>query len=361
MNVRQMSWKNFRTLDEGSFCPCGGLNIIYGKNAQGKTNLAEGIWLFTGGKSFRGAKDQELTETGKESAVLKLDFFSEEREQKAEIKITGGKRYIKINSVEKKSYRSARGKFCAVVFSPEHISLVSGGPALRRNFIDSALCQIKPGYAKALSEYIKTLNQRNTLLKDIPAHAQLLDTLGIWDEKLSQCGTYIINERLRYLDALKITAEKIYSCISGEKEKLGLKYVKSAENLSDALSSSRRSDIMSGFTSCGPHRDDIEITVNSLSAKAYASQGQKRSAAIAMKLAEAEEAGSVLGENPVVILDDVMSELDSDRQGYILNSLEQFQVFITCCEPYIKKNSDTAKLFKVEGGTVSEKIYFKGQ
>ena len=357
MKIRQIAFKNFRNLKEGTFNPCSSINIIYGKNAQGKTNLAEAIWLFTGSRSFRGAKDSELVANGENSALLKLDFFSEERFQDAEIKIDGGRRYIKINSIEKKSYASAAGKLCAIVFSPEHISLVSGGPALRRNFIDAALCQIKPGYQANLTEYNRTLNQRNTLLKDIPKHAQLLDTLDIWDEKLSQYGSIIVSERIKYLEKLKGPAERIYAGISGEKEKIGLKYIKSAENLNEALKSSRRGDIISGFTCFGPHRDDIEITVNSLNARSYASQGQKRSAAITKKLAEAEIAGDAIGENPVVILDDVMSELDSERQDFILNHLGKFQVFITCCEPNLKK-SGSGRLFEMKNGTVTEKNIF---
>ena len=354
MKIRQLSWKNFRNLKEGSFNPCGSINVIYGKNAQGKTNLTEAIWLFTGGRSFRGAKDSELVMHGETSSLLKLDFFSEERRQDAEIKIEDGRRYIKINSIKKKSYQSAAGKLCAVVFSPEHISLISGGPALRRNFLDAALCQIKPGYAARLSEYNKVLAQRNSLLKDIPKHAQLLDTLNIWDEKLSESGSIITRERINYLEKLKGPAEKIYAGISGEKEKIGLEYIKSAKNLSEDIKTSRQNDIITGFTCLGPHRDDIEITVNSLNARSYASQGQKRSAAITMKLAEAEIAGNTLGENPVVLLDDVMSELDSQRQDYILNHLGKFQVFITCCEPYLAKQKN-GKLFKMENGTVTEK------
>lgn len=357
MKIRQMSWKNYRNLKEGMFKPCDAINIIYGKNAQGKTNLAEAIWLFTGSRSFRGSKDAELVAQGEASALLKLDFFSEEREQTAEIKIENGRRYIKINSIEKKSYTSAAGKICAVVFSPEHISLVSGGPVLRRNFLDAALCQIKPGYAANLSEYNRTLSQRNSLLKDIPKHAQLLDTIDIWDDKLSKCGKIVTEERIKYLEKIKVPAAKIYAGISGKKERIGLKYIKSAENLNEALKSSRRNDIISGFTCFGPHRDDIEITVNSLNARAYASQGQKRSAAITLKLAEAEIAGKTIGENPIVLLDDVMSELDSERQDYILNHLNKFQVFITCCEPNLKK-SESGRLFEMAGGSVTEKNIF---
>lgn len=357
MKIRQMSWKNYRNLKAGAFTPCDSINIIYGKNAQGKTNLAEAIWLFSGNRSFRSAKDSELVANGEPSALLKLDFFSEEREQNAEIKIENGKRYIKINSIKKKTYSSAAGKICAVVFSPEHIALVSGGPVLRRNFLDAALCQIKPGYASNLTEYNRTLNQRNSLLKDIPKHAQLLDTLDIWDDKLSKCGKIITDERIKYLENLKEPAVEIYAGISGKKEKIGLKYIKSAENLYKALKESRRGDIISGFTSFGPHRDDIEITINSLNARNYASQGQKRSAAITMKLAEAEIIGNTIGENPIVLLDDVMSELDSERQDYILNHLDKFQVFLTCCEPDLKR-AENGKLFKMENGVITEKKYF---
>lgn len=352
MKAELISWKNYRNLKAGELLPCDSINVIYGKNAQGKTNLMEALWLFTGGRSFRGAKDSELIAKDCEMAEVKLDFYSEERKQTAKIRIENGRRTAELNSVQKKSCSELIGKFRAVIFSPEHISLVSGGPVLRRNFIDSALCQLKPGYASILANYNHTLFQRNALLKDIPRHSELLDTLDIWDTKIIKYGEYILEKRIDFLEKLKGFTVKIYGGICEKKETISLKYVKSAENLRVSLKNARKTDILSGFTSVGPHRDDIEILINSMNARAYASQGQKRSAVLALKLAEAEVFAEAAGENPVVLLDDVMSELDSERQNYLLNHLDGFQVFITCCEPETVKAMKNGKIFKMDGGKI---------
>jgi len=353
VKVQRLSWKNFRNLPSGEFDPCGGVNVIYGQNAQGKTNLLEAMWLFTGERSFRAAKDAELIRREESSAQLKMNFYSERREQTAQITVADGRRSAELNGVPKGTCSSLTGKFCAVVFSPEHLSLVSGGPALRRSFADSALCQIKPGYAALLSGYNRTLFQRNALLKDIPHHAELMDTLSVWDDRLCQFGEKIIFQRTAYLDALSSPAAGFYSGISANRETLSLSYLKSADDLRQALFAGRNEDILNGHTGTGPHRDDIEISVDGMNARAYASQGQKRSAVLALKLAEAELLNRMNGEKPVVFLDDVMSELDSNRQNYLLNHLTEFQVFLTCCEPGVARMMKNGALFQMENGMLS--------
>jgi DNA replication and repair protein RecF len=353
LNVRQLSWENFRNLSTGTLEPCEEVNVIHGQNAQGKTNLLEAMWLFTGERSFRGAKDAELVYRGEHSAKLNLKFFSEGRNQTAQITVADGRRSAQINGVPKKACSALIGKFCAVVFSPEHLSLIRGGPALRRDFIDSALCQIKPGYAALQTGYNRTLFQRNALLKDIPHHAELLDTLSIWDERLCQFGERITRQRTAYLSALSEPAARFYSGISSNKETLSFAYLNSAENLRQALSDHRREDVLNGYTGVGPHRDDVVISVNGFNARAYASQGQKRSAVLALKLAEAELFCQMNGEKPVVFLDDVMSELDDQRQDYLLNHLTEFQVFLTCCDPGAARLMKSGALFHVEHGVVS--------
>lgn len=355
MNIKHLKYKNYRNLRSGVIIPNKGINIIYGNNAQGKTNLLEAFWLFTGGRSFRGAKDSDLILQGKKKSQLDLCFYSEEREQAAQIIIENGRRNAKLNGISQKSSAGLVGKFCAVIFSPEHISLVREGPSLRRNFIDSALCQIKPGYAALLSRYNRTLAQRNTLLKDIPHHSELIDTLEIWDEKLASYGENIVNFRIQYIENLSVLAKDIYGGICKNSEVLGLCYRKSAENLKEALKKSRRDDIYSGHTGFGPHRDDIDITINSMSARSFGSQGQKRSVVLALKLAEAEIIYRKTGERPVILLDDVMSELDSSRQDYLLNHLNECQVFITCCEPESLKLLKNGSLFEMDCGELLKK------
>jgi DNA replication and repair protein RecF len=355
VNILSLSYEGYRNLQPGEIVPESGINVIYGKNAQGKTNLLEAMWLFTGGRSFRGSRDADLIAAGGQRAELNLRFFSEEREQTAQIRVENGRRSASLNEVPKKSASELIGKFFAVLFSPEHLSLVREGPSFRRNFIDSALCQIKPGYAVLLAHYNHTLIQRNTLLKDIPRHAELLDTLEIWDEKLAKYGEEVIRCRMQYIESICEPTKKIYAGISENKENIELTYRKSAENLQDALKNSRRDDIYTGHTSFGPHRDDLEILIDSKSARAFGSQGQKRSAVLALKLAEAETLHKKTGEKPVIFLDDVMSELDSGRQDYLLNHLDSCQVFITCCEPDAVKRLKTGALYEMSGGKLTRK------
>ena len=370
MVVTRLGCQNFRNLRDGELFPCPGVNVIYGGNAQGKTNLLEGLWLFTGGHSFRGAKDVELprldTATGENAptAALALDFFSEGREQKALLQFENGRRSSVINGVKKKTGSALVGKVCAVIFSPEHLLLVKEGPARRRGFLDGALCQIRPSYAGMLHVYQRALSQRNALLKDIGRFPELRDTLEVWDARLIQLGAAVMEERHRYVEKIAPQAQEIYRGISRGKEELSLSYAPSPrlpegssqqdwiELIKTELRRTEASDVRSGFTSVGPHRDDLEITLGGLSARMYGSQGQQRSAVLALKLAEAQALSQLTGETPIVLLDDVMSELDQSRQDYLLNHLHGRQVFITCCSPETVSLQETGMRFRVEAGEV---------
>lgn len=355
MNIQHLAFQNYRNLKSGQMEPHPGINLISGPNAQGKTNLLEAIWLFTGGRSFRGAKDADLILRGEQKAEINLGFFCGERDQTAQISILNGRRSAVLNGVPLKRASGLIGRFFAVLFSPEHLALVREGPSFRRDFIDAALCQVKPGYVSLLSRYNRTLTQRNALLKEIPRHSALLDTLDVWDERLAALGESVMKGRAGYLEKIREPAQKIYAGISQNKESIQLEYRKSAENLKQALSDSRRDDIATGHTNFGPHRDDMEITIDSLSARTFGSQGQKRSVVLALKLAEAELLFRETGERPVILLDDVMSELDSGRQDYLLNHLTDCQVFITCCEPDAIKQLREGALFFMDGGVLSKK------
>ena len=370
MRIIKLEFEKYRNLHTGSFCPAPGVNIICGSNAQGKTNLLESIWLFTGGHSFRGSRDAELVrmeENGlsQETASLSMTFFAAGREQTARLKIAAGRRSALLNGISKRSASSLVGTFCAVVFSPDHLSLVKDGPTERRNFLDGAICQLRPAYASLLNRYQRTLQQRNALLKDIPRHRELLDTLEIWDDRLAGFGGAIMEERLRYVELLRPAAEAIYGGISREREALGLEYQMTAapkvrepgscrEALSRALSQKRRDDLGAGFTTAGPHRDDLLLTVNGAAARSFGSQGQQRSVVLSLKLAEAAVLEKALGEPPVVLLDDVMSELDVSRQEYLLNQMEGRQIFITCCDPSSVRLLEKGKVFTVQAGAVTQ-------
>ena len=354
MKVLELRASGFRNLETLRFSPCGGLNAVTGENAQGKTNLLEAMWLFTGGRSFRGARDQELVRAGAQEARLSLTFFSGGREQRAELTLRGGARQAVLNGVPKRGMAELIGRFCAVVFSPEHLSLVKGGPAERRAFLDSALCQAKPSYAIAYARYRRTLNQRNALLKDIARHPELEDTLPIWDDRLCRSGAVLIRERRAYLERFAPRASAHYAGIAHGREELRLTYEPSCGgDMAESLRRALREDIRFGHTSVGPHRDDIGIEIGGMAARLYASQGQQRSAVLAMKLAEAAVLAEACGEEPVVFLDDVLSELDGSRQLYLLSSLSGRQSFLTGCELPPRALGGTAARFLVRGGAVS--------
>lgn len=350
MIVSSLSLSGFRNLKETVLEPDPSVNIFYGQNAQGKTNLLEAIWMFTGAHSFRNTKDGELVGFGENKAKLVLSFFSNRRVQQASLKITSGKRHACLNGVDLQSAAGLSGEFCAVIFSPEHLSLVKSGPSVRRAFLDEAICPLRPRHAAVLAAYHKALVQRNALLKDIPRHMDLLDTLDIWDERVSKLGASIIHARIRYLLRLSPKAERLHQAISSGNEQAAFTY-ESARELEDCLKSPelhardiaqalfaalhthRRADMETGTTGIGPHRDDLSIRIAELPARTFASQGQQRTAALALKLAEAEVLKEVTGEPPVLLLDDVFSELDGARKNYLLNHISGAQVFITCCDP----------------------------
>ena len=367
MKVNRLGFQNYRNLKSSEIYPDEGVNVIYGDNAQGKTNLLEAVWMFTGGRSFRGAKDSELIDykNSEKGAVLTLDFQGEQRDQTAKITIDGisKKRSAQLNGVNQPAPSSLIGKFCAVVFSPDHLSLIKEGPSFRRKFIDGALCQKKPAYARLLSQYSRVLSQRNILLKDILSHGELLDTLEIWDEKLARLGASMMMERSRYIKNLSLWAEKTYVGISKGKESFSAEYESTVwkdgmteEDVFQAffslLKQGRKEDLSSGFTIKGPHRDDLFIQIQDKPAREYGSQGQQRSCVLALKLAEAACLSDSLEEKPVILLDDVMSELDSSRQDYLLNQIQGWQVFITCCDPNTVMGLSQGKTFFVENGTI---------
>ena len=366
MRVQALHFENYRNLKENTIYPCEKVNVIYGENANGKTNLLEALWLFCGGHSFRGSKENELICFGQDFFRLNMDFYSGEREQNAEIVFDKNKKSIKINGVEKNASSYLTEVFSAVVFSPEHLSLIKQGPNVRRRFLDAAICQQKIRYASMLSQYNRIINQRNALLKDIYKNKALKETLSIWDDSLSIVGAQILWERFSYIRQLREAAIHFHRGISGDTEELDITSLCTAkaeesdsveiirDKLRNAFLSARHEDYHTGYTSVGPHRDDIEIKINGLSARRFASQGQQRSAVMSMKLSEAELLYRKHGERPVILLDDVLSELDHKRQDFLLNKVEEYQVFFTCCEESNKEQLKSGKVFYVQNGVIHE-------
>lgn len=362
MTVNSVKIKNFRNIADLSFTADNGVNVIYGENAQGKTNILESIWLFTGCKSFRGAKDNELIKFGENFSKINLEFSDNLREKKSEIIITDKKKNASLNGVSLRSTAELIGSFYAVIFSPVHLSLIKDGPSARRRFLDTALCQLKPSYAEHLAGYKRALVQRNALLKDLHLNSELYDMLDTWDDQLARYSACVIKERFQYIDLLSDYSKNIYSGISENKEEFSVFYSKKISKdysvkdiyLSEIenLKNSRKEDIFSKTTTVGPHRDDLEILINNVSARSFGSQGQQRSCALALKLGESEIIKKVTGETPVALLDDVMSELDEKRQDYVLNHINDRQVFLTCCDPSQVLRLCGGKSFLIKGGEI---------
>lgn len=354
MKILKTEIKNYRNINFMEIIPCEGVNIIYGENAQGKTNILESIFLFTGLKSFRSSKDSELVSFGKEFSKLNINFSTSSREQSAEIKITDRRRAV-LNGVTLPSPTALMSKFPAALFSPGFMSLIQNGPSERRKFIDSAICQITPKYAVLLSEYTKLLKQRNAVLKDSENYKDTKVFLECLNETFSNLGEEIYKERKKYLESILPFVTEIYGGLSSGKEKISFSYIRKGDRTGDTcfreiIKSHENAEIAAKMTLTGPHRDDIDININGVSARSFGSQGQKRSAAIALKLAEAEVIKDLVGEQPVILLDDVMSELDTSRQDYILNHIKDKQVFITCCDPGSILRMSEGATFNIRNG-----------
>ena len=362
MIIKHHSAKNFRNIDFVEFDPHPEMNVIYGENGQGKTNIIESIWLLTGFYSFRARKNAQLIKQGTDEAEIENNFYSHSREQLAVMKINKRKE-ITLNGIKEESPRVMMGKYYAVVFSPATLGLVQNGPGERRKMLDIALSLIKPNYAVVMSRYLRVLEQRNALLKKMGERSFDYDYMVPWDTELANLGTKIIKYRLDYVEQLSALSAEIYNGISSGREKFDFYYDFSKENISEEqikeklvaeIEKSREADIKRLYTNAGPHTHDIVLNLNGRDARVFGSQGQQRSCALAMKLGEASIIEKITGECPVVLLDDVMSELDEGRQTFILNYLDNWQVFITCCDPSTLLRSKKGKAFEVINGEIKE-------
>jgi len=344
VRIESLHLRNFRNIEELSLNPRPGVNVIWGDNGQGKTNLVEGIWMFTGGRSLRGSTQSELIRFGCRSARLEMTFEAEGRQQTAVMKL-GGKKTVQLNDINLKSPSELAGVFPAVVFSPDHLSLVKEGPALRRRFLDDAICQLYPRYARYLSDYARVLTQRAAVLEEVWRSPSAVYMLEVWDEHFIKLNRAMLRLRRRFAQRIAECATPIYAGISGEKELFSAEYVSTLdlpEELSGAeadehirrqLVAVREEDVRMHASTIGVHRDDLEIKLNGNSARAFGSQGQQRSCALALKLAECDLLEELTGERPIILLDDVLSELDSGRREWLLNGIGTSQVFLTCCDP----------------------------
>ncbi len=349
MIITHIKADGFRNLKEIDFCPENGTNIIFGENAQGKTNLMEAVFIATGEKSFRGAKERDLIAFDSDKAEVEVSFRDSEREQTISITLSKNpkEKRITLNGVRLRSSSELLGKLLCVVFTPEDLELTKGSPDRRRDYLDRCISQIKPLYSGVVSRYEKILAQRNAVLKNIYLGISQRDELDIWDEQLAKPCAYISMMRCAYTDVLNQSAGRLYESISRSRERLQLEYLSTVFNnlrgrsdyktamageCIELLRSLREDDIRFGFTGAGIHRDDMGVYLDGKPVKDFGSQGQNRSAALCMKLGQARVLHSETGDRPVVLLDDVLSELDKYRREFVIGEFTQSQTFITCCE-----------------------------
>lgn len=338
------------------------VNLILGENAQGKTNLIESIYMASFGKSFRTSKDREVILFEKDHCRIKVDYFKYGDEGSVEIYIgSDGKKGIKADGIHVKKVSHLVENILCVIFSPEDLKIVKEEPAKRRGFIDRELCQLKVKYMDSLSRYKKILLQRNTYLKEKNPDKNILK---VWDDQLTSFGSYIISERKEFISRINDISSEIHKKITDGKENLVISYDPdisadgSRENIRERfykkLDECIKKDIYSGTTSKGPHKDDMKITVDGKDARKYCSQGQQRTAALSIKLAEIFLIKEEKEESPVLLLDDVLSELDNERQKFLINSLDDIQVFITATEiPGEVMNSLTGgKIINIKKGSL---------
>ncbi len=353
MYCKKIKYQNYRNIENAEVALDRGVNVFIGNNAQGKTNAIEAVYYFARGKSFRGAKDKELIRLGAECARVELEFCDNARERHHEFVLSDSeKRICKKEGVIIRRMSEFIGSFRAVLFSPEHLSIVKDGPAERRNFADVAISQLYPAYVAALTKYQKILLQRNSLLKE-PYSPIFQDTLAVLSEQLAAEAAVISKYRDEYVKKLDVKVRELISDMTCGRERAELRYSepKTLEEYRNAFGMNVDKEIRAGTTLYGPHKDDITITLNGGEARVFASQGQQRSIALAMKLGEGELSRDETGEYPVFLLDDILSELDESRKAYVIGGLTDRQVLITTCEVI----PEGAKVFGVENGRYFEK------
>ena len=367
MRLNKITLQNFRNYGELSLDFDPGVNLIVGENAQGKTNLLEAISYLGSGKSFRAQKTGEMVRFGAEFAEIEGEIFSQERQQTLRWVLfdRGRPRQMFRNGIRKKSAGEIAGVMPTVLFCPEDLMILKLGSTQRRRFMDQALCALRPNYDAALAEYNRILEQKSRILKDYFEDPALLEILPEYNARLCQVGALLISYRARFLEGLGTSAAAFHSQFSGGTEEFAMEYrtvstvtdpFASVSALQDGLQahleSHYRAELESGQCLTGPHKDDFSVFLSGIELKAYGSQGQTRTAAISLKLAQRELMRREFGEEPVLLLDDVLSELDPGRQNFVLNQIISGQVFITCCEP--GRFTKLGKTIQIEKGNVKD-------
>ncbi len=357
MIIKSLELQNFRNYNTLQLDFDNGTNIFYGDNAQGKTNILEAIFMTATTKSHKGSKDQDIIQFSHEEAHIRSYLFKEKITRQIDMHLRKGKtKGIAIDSQRIKKAADLMGLLNVVFFSPEDLSIIKNGPAERRRFIDMELCQLDSFYLYNLNHYNKIVNQRNKLLKDLSMKPGLKETLSIWDSQLVSFGAKVIERREIFISQLCDIISELHAKLSGGKEKIRILYEKNVEidDFEERLKKSQEKDIILKQSTVGPHRDDIIFIVNDIDIRRFGSQGQQRTAALSLKLSEIELVKKSIKDTPVLLLDDVLSELDSNRQNYLLNSIGAIQTIITCTglDEFVKNRFEINKVFKVVNGMI---------
>ena len=351
MWINKIKINNFRNYENEEIKLNKNINIFYGENAQGKTNIIEAIYLSSIGKSFRKNKEKELIKFNEKNCNLELFFEKSDREGKIKINIEN-KKNIFVNGIKIKKLSDLLGNINIVIFTPDDINILKGGPQNRRKFLDIMISQLRPKYLHIYNSYMKVLEERNNYLKNIENEKQ--DLLDIWDERLAEYGCEVYKYRKEFINKIKNKINNIHKNITNNKEEIDINYISNCENkiqFINLLKSRRKLDIIKGYTTKGIHRDDFDILINGISVNVYGSQGQHRTAILSLKFSELQVIYDEIGENPILLLDDFMSELDETRRKNFLEFIKDTQVIITCTDKFELKNVDY-DIFKVDNGKI---------
>ena len=361
MIIKSLELADFRNYEHLEISFDKGTNILYGDNAQGKTNILEAIYVSATTKSHKGSKDKEIINFDKEEAHIRTYLEKDGVEQRVDMHLRKNKsKGIAIDGQKIKKAADLLGLLNVVFFSPEDLNIIKEGPAGRRRFIDLELSQLDKIYLNNLSNYNRIINQRNSLLKDIYGSNQqhLLETLDIWDMQLAAYGTKVLDRRKEFVRQVNEIISEIHFRLTGGKERLSLTYESSIGEMSmeQALKKNRERDLRMKSTSVGPHRDDLCFLSGDLDIRKFGSQGQQRTAALSLKLAEIELVKRIIGDTPILLLDDVLSELDKNRQNYLLDSIHDIQTVITCTglDEFVNHRFSINKIFHVKSGHVAK-------
>ncbi len=357
MIIKSIELSNFRNYEYLDLSFDEGTNILFGDNAQGKTNILEAAYVSGTSKSHKGSRDKDMIRFGENEAHIKTVVEKQEREYQIDIHLKKNRtKGIAVNKIPIKKASELFGILNIVFFSPEDLNIIKNGPSERRRFIDAELCQLDKIYLSDLTNYNKVLNQRNKLLKDMYFNPSLKETLPIWDEQLISYGKKVIARRRQFIDDLNEIVYEIHKKISGGKEELILQYEPNIEDIffEDELIRAKDKDLKYAQTSVGPHRDDLKISVGEIDVRKFGSQGQQRSCALSLKLSEIKLVEKTIHDKPILLLDDVLSELDKNRQNFLLQAIDDTQTIITCTgvDDFVKNRFTLNKVYEVENGEV---------